>query len=146
MVRERKNGRGADTKRMRAKEWKGVRGSRAVNWNHVGPSRGKQRTALIEATRIIVAHTMKRTSGSRAHTRVAAACARARAEWRGVWMTARASAHVRVRAIDPIPCVDPSERAATSLSFSLFRLGGDIRIPIPLAKAETRGGRIHGYS
>jgi len=32
-----------------------------VNWNHVGPRRGKQRTALIEATRI-VAHTMKRVA------------------------------------------------------------------------------------
>jgi len=81
--------------------------------------RSKQRTALIETTRT-------RCSGSRAHTRVAAARARA---------TAQASTHVRVRAIDPIPGVDPSERAAASPSFALSSQGGGYTHSCPFGES-----------
>lgn len=105
-------------------QWeRGWKGEPPVNWNHVGPRRGKQRTALIEATRI-VAHTMKRVAC--AHT-----C-------RGGG--ARASERTRAsRAIDPgFPVATlPSARATASPSFSLPSRG-DIRIPVPLRWKRKR--------
>jgi len=91
------------------------------------PRRGKQRTALIEARTRRRAH----DEASRVWTHVSAERACARERTRASW---------RYRSYTSLRRPFRTSHRALSLPPSLSR--GNIRIPVPSVKAETRGRRI----